>query len=814
MYAPRVADLTQNEAVERAQSIRVGSYDVFVDLTSEPVTSRTEIRFRWLGDSKETFADLRVARVVSVRLDGAALPPPDDGRLRLERAGDEAVLVAEAEVAYSVDGRGLSRFTDPADGASYVSGYSYPDCGPEMFCCFDQPDMTATFRFSVRLPDGWDCVTNGQDLGDRDGIRVFAPVDGTRPYDLTFCAGPFTTTGRVQAGATEVTIRHRRSLAGTTAVASLPSFLDCARQAIGWYEESLGVPCPYPAYDIVFIPDLAATAVSIPGLMVVHERRLSRASAGADLDNARLVAHEVAHLWFGCLVGPRWWDDVWLDEAIATYLAYAALAAITGTSETEALTEYAYTDKVRAYLADDLPSRVPVSSPVATAREGRDKPNGILYVKGASVIRALGALIGDQALRAGLGEHLTRFGPGSATLDDLIGCWSRASGRDLTGWGQQWLRTEGTPTIWLDDEGAVRQDEPRWQRVGIGLFDSGDDGRLRRRQLLTAELNGSRTAVPATASAAAVVLNDQDLSFTRARYDERSERALTEAACQVGDPLAEAVCWNGFWLLLNRAELRADQFAGMVCRRLPGGGVPRGGVEALLSRAVEAADLWADPALGAGLRAGIAAVARRVMDAGESTGITRALAEGVAASAQTDGQLAMLGGWLDGRGLPDGLTVDPGLRGRILCALAARGRARDADLDALPELDPVTGEVNRALALAMRPVAEAKESAWAVALSPGTPARVAEACASGLWTPGQEELMAGYRDRYFAEALPQLTHRPRRMAQRLTRLLFPSVLISEETAAIAANYPGEGVIGTELADQVAIMRRRITARNA
>jgi len=624
---------------------------VFLDLTTEPVVSRTEIRFRWLGDSMQTFADLRTRRVMAVMIDGAAVPPPEDGRLWLTRNGDEALLVAEAEVAYSLDGRGLSRFTDPADGAQYVSGNSYPDCGPDVFCCFDQPDMNATFRFSVRMPAGWECVANGQVLGIEEGVCTFAPVAGMRPYDLAFCAGPFTTAARVQAGRTELTVRHRRSLTGRTAVASLPQFIDYARQAIGWYEDNLGVPCPYPAYDIVFTPDLAATALSVPGLMVVHERRLGRAEAGADLDNAGLCAHEVAHLWFACLVGPRWWDDVWLDEAIATYLSYAALAAITGTSESEAWAEYAYTDKLAAYLADDLPSREPVSSPVVTAQQGRDKPYGILYVKGASVIRALGALIGDQALRAGLREYLTRFGFGSATLDDLIGCWSEASGRDLAEWAHQWLRTEGVPTIWLDDEGTVCQDMPRWQRIGIGLFYIDGDGRLSRRELLTAELDGERTAIPELASAAAVVLNDQDLSYTRTGFDPRSMRALAEVACRADDPLTEAVCWNGFWLLLTSGEVSANQLVHMVCRRLAAGDLPRSGVETLLTRAVEAADLWADPELRAGLRERIADAGRHAIDVGwpaggsvgGSAGIARALAVGVAASAQTGGQLAMLG---------------------------------------------------------------------------------------------------------------------------------------------------------------------------
>jgi aminopeptidase N len=280
----------------------------------------------------------------------------------------------------------------------------------------------------------------------------------------------------------------------------------------------------------------------------------------------------------------------------------------------------------------------------------------------------------------------------------------------------------------------------------------------------------------------------------------------------VDDPLTEAVCWNGFWLLLTSGEVPASQLADMVCRRLAAADLPRSGVEALLRRAVEAADLWADPVLRDGLREQIADAARRAIDAGGPAGIRRALAVGVTASAQTGRQFAMLDAWLAGTDLPGGLTVDAGLRAQILCALAAHGQARDSDIDALPALDPVTGAANRAMGLAMRPTTQAKEAAWSAALSPGTPAPIAVACATGLWTPGQEELMANYRDRYFAEALPQLAGRPRRVAQRLSRLLFPSILVSEQTIEVSANYAGTGVIGTELADQIAIMRQRLAAR--
>jgi aminopeptidase N len=685
--------------------------------------------------------------------------------------------------------------------------FCYPDCGPELFCCFDQPDLPAVFRLAVRVPDGWECVANGQLTRREDGVCTYAPVSGMRPYDLTFCAGPFSAAARTQAGPTEVTVRHRQSLIGQAAVASLTQFAGCARDAIAWYADSLGVPCPYPGYDIVFVPDLAAMALSVPGLMVVNEKLLGRPPEAGDHFSAMLCAHEVAHLWFGCMVGPRWWDDVWLDEALATYLSYAALAAITGVSEPQSWAGFAYTDKRMAYEADGLPSRQPVSSPVSTAGQGRDKPFGILYAKGASVVRSLAALIGEDALRRGLGDYLSRFAFSCAALGDLVGCWSRASGQDLAGWAEQWLRAEGATTIRLDGTGAVVQDVPRRQRIGIGLYDLDAAGRLHRRSLVHAELSAERTVVPGLTSADVVLLNDQDLSHTRPGFDARSMRVLTAAACQVGDPLSEAVCWNGFWLLVASGELPAAQFTDMVCRRLQAGGLPEVGAEMLLGRAVEAAGAWAPPHQRARLREQIAGATRT------AAGDARQLAIGFAASAQTGGQLATLGAWLAGKDLPDGLAGDAELRAQILFTLAARGLADRTDIDALPRFDPVTGEVNRATCLAMQPDLAAKEAAWAAALSASEPARIARACATGVWVPGEEELMAGYRDRYFTEVLPALATKKLSWAKsRLGGLLFPVTLVSGATlAAAGAAEPQDRILALAVADQATVMRRRLAA---
>jgi aminopeptidase N len=348
---------------------------------------------------------------------------------------------------------------------------------------------------------------------------------------------------------------------------------------------------------------------------------------------------------------------------------------------------------------------------------------------------------------------------------------------------------------------------PRRQRIGIGLYDLDLNGTLQRRELLFAELDAERTVVPGLTAAHAVLLNDQDLSHTQTGFDAKSRQVFDGAACQVGDPLSEAVCWNGFWLLVTGGELPAARFADMVCRRLQAGGLPAVGVETLLGRAVEAADAWAPPPQRAGLR-------EQIADATQTaTGDPRKLALGFAASAQADDQLAVLAAWLAERDLPAGLAVDAELRARILWTLAARGLARAEDIDALPRLDPVTGAVNRATCLAMRPDLAAKEAAWTAALSPGEPARIAQACAAGFWVPGQEELMASYRDRYFTEALPALATRNLWPKTRLSRALFPATLVSEATieAADAVVLP-DNVLRLAVAEQTTIMRRRLAAR--
>jgi aminopeptidase N len=823
-----VLSVTEGEARERAGLLTDIAYDVFLDLAVTPARSRTRATFRCRLPGAETFAQLGLAATGEVRLNGQPLPPPDGGRLRLTGLAAENVLVAEGTID-DVGGMdpGLIRFTDPADGAGYVIADGFPDEAARLFCCFDQPSLPCALTLTVRVPPGWQCLGNGEAQDDGDGVWHFGTVTGMRPYLLAVCAGPY---HQVWAGSGGhgVSMRVWRRASFPQWDEALERFADLAARAIGHYESTLGTPCPYPGYDIVFVPELTALAGSVPGLMCVSETLLARMADPDDDFVAEVCAHEVAHLWFGSHVTMRWWDDLWLDEALATYLSVEFTGGWAG---------FGYREKTRAYRADELPGRLPVSSPVASSALALSRPDALTYFKGAAVIRQLGALIGDQALRAGMRDYLARFAGGCGTLADLVACWSRASGRDLAGWADTWLRSEGAPTLRASFAAGpgpqagpggslvITQDPPRPQLVGIGLYDRASTGRgLRRRQLVEVELAGERTVLPVAPGQAdavpdAVVANDGDLGYARITFDERSWQALADAALEVDDPVTEAVCWNAAWQLVTGARLAAATFADLVIRRLADGqaGLPAAGAEVLLDRAVSCADVYAPADHRAGLRERIAqsalAAARR---AASGSPIRRTLAAAFAASAHREDQLDLLTAWLDGNDAPAGLAVDADLRARALFTLSARGRARQSDINALPGLDQASGAIHRATCLAMRPDPAAKEEAWTAVISGAVTGRLAEATAQGLWVAGQEHLMAGYRSRYFGEALHALAGMSSWAQTRLGRLLFPSTLCDAATVAAAQAALASKTLPQDLrnavAEQTAMIREVITSR--
>jgi aminopeptidase N len=371
-----------------------------------------------------------------------------------------------------------------------------------------------------------------------------------------------------------------------------------------------------------------------------------------------------------------------------------------------------------------------------------------------------------------------------------------------------------------DQERASVAGALRTHRLAIGLYKR-EDNRLHRRRLVAAEVEGARTVVSeleGTPAPDAIIVNDGDLTFATIRFDDRSFRALVACAMDVGDPLAEAVCWNAVWDMTAAAELGVSQFTDLVVRRIASGNPPVGVAE-LLEHAVNGADYYAAPARRLELRERLATAALTGAERAQpGSRDQRAFAMGFAASAQSASQLDRMRSWLSVTSLPEGVTLDLELRGQILATLSARDLTNDDDLDAFAREDPVGGETQGATCRALRPYSAAKEVAWVAALAGREGPRMAQAHARGIWAPGQEDILVPWRDRYFSEALSAASDHEPRTAQRLGRLLYPATLADSATIAATDAALERGKLGDSLRivliEQRAILQQRLAARAA
>ena len=828
-------NLTRDEAAERAALLRVESYQVRLDLTAAPSASRfgtaTRVVFECLVDGAATFVEHEVPVWESAVLDGVPLDLAAVTGNRLPLRGLSAgrhELDVRAVADYSVTGEGLHRAVDPADGEVYLYQQSFLDDAQRTFACFDQPDLKAPITLTVQAPADWQ--VGGNTRATRDGAGwSFAPTEPISTYLFSLAAGRYHVE-RARHGAIELGLWCRQSMRDHLDADDL---FTVTRQSFDLQQQLFGRPYPFgDTYDQVFVPGFNAGAMENAGMVTFTDDFLYRSKLTLDRRRLRatVVAHEMAHMWFGDLVTMRWWDDLWLNESFAELLGTLTVDEATGLPGSWAA--FTVGRKAWGYAADQLPTTHPVATDVGDTQSALLNFDGISYAKGASVLRQLLAYVGRDAFFAGVRAYLDRHAWQNTTLADLLGALEDSSGRELRAWADAWLRTTGVSTlrpVWDGDALAVAQESPtpRIARIGVGRWDL-VDGVLRRRDLTEVDVGPGTTPVPLSGPRPGLLLlNDGDLAFVKIRFDERSAQTLVSHLHTIDEDLSRALCWAALWDSTRDAELPAWAY-----------------VEAVLAGAA----VEDDPEQVRTLLAQATTAATRYLPAGGRPELLRRLADACWASAEaakpgSDLQLGYVKAFLAvaddaridrlldpvteppavgagvGDGVPAGLVVDAELRWLVLRRLAALGRV-DADrLDAELRDDPTAaGERQHAAALAARPLPAAKEQAFSVLTGEAELTNdLARAVAGGFWQHGQEELSRPWAARYFA-ALPGIwASRGPALAQQITLLLYPR-LDEPETLALTDEFlarpdvpPGCRRIVLERRDDTARALRAIAA---
>ncbi len=753
--------LTVQEAQERARILEVERYDIDVDLRGmlegPDWVATSTITFRCHEQGATTFVDCD-AEVQRVTLNGLDLDleTVSEGRIPLPHLTQHNVLVVSSVQRDTGRGAGILRTVDASDKLVYVWSSFEPDSARRAWACFDQPDLKAAHRFTVSAPAPWTVTSNTapENVTDRDdGGRTWFFPDTPRlsTYVVVVNAGPFHEI-REQRGGHSLGLYCRQSLRRFLERDASELFR-VTEQGLAFFGERFGSPFPQERYDHVFVPDMGG-AMENWGCVTWSDASLyrSRPTFAQREFVAMVLLHEMAHMWFGDLVTMRWWDDLWLNEAFASWAA--TWASENATDYTDADATFLAGLERAGYQADMSPASHPIRSEVPDVAHAFANFDQITYAKGQAVLRQLVAFVGEDAFVEGLRAYFRDHAWGNTVLDDLIGAIAAASGRDLAGWTASWLDRAGTDTIvLLPDPGgpygarrllttSADGDEPRRHHLRIGSYRrvrDGDAGVSPVEHVGTTdvETTGTTTSVELP-DADLHLLNDGDLTFAAVRTDEDSLEAMLGLAPHLPDAISRAGAVSTGWDMLAKGELSTGEFLDCVLAVLEVERSP-GVVEPFFLMALRAAEQWSPTALIPRRLARLAEVAARRAD--ETDHRTAAL-KTLAASAAKPEHFEIL---------DQEAETDLDLAWRTMTRRASLGRY-DADaVQALLERDPDPEAAVRALAVAAaRPTAEAKEEAWArIFVDRAVPAgQPLSEVAAAFWRPVQHELLVPFADRY------------------------------------------------------------------
>jgi len=815
-------NLTREQAVERAAIVTVDSYRIALDLTDgegkpseRTFRSITTVEFDALAGA-DTYIDIAADSIRSATLNGRDIDVSgyeESTGIPLTGLAGHNVVTVDADCRYSNTGEGLHRFVDPVDGEVYLYSQFETADAKRMFACFDQPDLKAMFDIMVTAPLNWRVISNGAPghvHGEGDAHdHTFVTTPRMSTYLVALIAGPYAHWSDTYSD------EHGDIPLGLYCRSSLAEYMDHERlftqtkQGFGFYHKNFGVPYAFGKYDQLFVPEFNAGAMENAGAVTfledyVFRSKVTRASYER---RAETVLHEMAHMWFGDLVTMQWWDDLWLNESFATFAS--VLCQAEATEFTEAWTTFANVEKSWAYRQDQLPSTHPVAADIPDLAAVEVNFDGITYAKGASVLKQLVAYVGLEEFLSGLRDYFRDHAFDNATFGDLLGALEKASGRDLSGWGQQWLKTTGLNTLRpdfdLDADGrftrfAITQSgaqpgagETRVHRLAVGVYDDDGTGKLARTHREELDVEGPVTGVPGLQGVSRgklILVNDDDLTYCSLRLDPESlQTALTRIA-DIADPLPRTLAWSAAWEMTREAELKARDFVALVS-----GGVDAetevGVAQRLLLQAQTALTSYADPTWAS--TRGWPAFADRLLELarGAEPGSDHQLAyvNALCNSVLSHHHATALADLLD-RDPADlglaGLEVDTDLRWRIVAALAAAG-AIDADgaeapfIDAEAERDPTAAGERHALeASTARPQAAVKESAWDEVIEDDTlPNVTARSMIGGFVQPGQHALLEQFSNKYFGAISGVWERRSSEVAQTVVIGLYPSWDISQ-----------------------------------
>jgi aminopeptidase N len=815
-------NLTRVEAQGRKAIVDVASYEVVLDLTTgdETFASTTTATFS-ATPGASTFIDAITAMVHSVTLNGAELDPAtvsDGVRIQLDNLAADNVLVVVADAAYTNTGEGLHRFVDPVDGEVYLySQFEVPD-SRRVFAVFEQPDLKATFQFTVTAPAEWEVISNSPNPVPVDGPSTSS---GTGSKTWTYAATPILSSyvTALVAGPYAVVRERLTSRDGRTiplaiySRKSLTEFVDSdyifdiTRKGFEFYEHKFDYAYPFDKYDQLFVPEFNAGAMENAGAITFTEAYVFRSKVSDAIKERRVITilHELAHMWFGDLVTMKWWNDLWLNESFAEWASAQASADVT--EWTEAWTTFAMMEKSAAYRQDQLPSTHPVVATINDLEDVQVNFDHITYAKGGSVLKQLVAWVGLDAFYAGVAAYFKKHRYGNTELKDLLAAVEITSGRELSEWSKVWLETAGVntlrPAIETDADGIITSfdilqtaeaDYPtiRPHRLAVGLYEL-QDGKLVRTDRVELDVAGESTAVTELVGkkkSALVLLNDDDLAYAKIRLDDESLAVATEHLKDIESALPRALVWGAAWDAMRDGETKASDYVDLVLNNIASE-TESTTIRVTLTQLLTAARFYVAPAKRDATIAKVGdALWALAQGASAGSDAQFQFVKVFAAIASTPAHVAALTALRDGTSPLKGLEIDADLDWELLEGLVLNGAAAQPEIDAaLAKDNTANGQQSAARATATIPTAVAKKAAFDSLVDKDDQSNViVRSIGVGYTHTNDPASLAGLVQPYFDAITTIWKTRSYKIAEYIVFGLYPTPLVSQELVDATRNW--------------------------
>ncbi|WP_226664703.1 aminopeptidase N [Microbulbifer aggregans] len=578
-----VPGLSEQYAQLRKQQIAQVDYklSITIDKTGEAFSGRviadTKFRRNLLQPLTVDFAGGEVA---GVQVDGNTVPFEYNGQfITIEPKyleGRKHAIAIDYTHAYSNNGSGLHRFEDPVDGEVYMYTDFEPYDANRLFPHFDQPNLKAHYTLDVTAPKDWSVISSVREESVKANGDVnhwvFPQSKKFSSYIFSLHAGPFTV-WEDDADGIPLRLFARKTLAEYVKPADWFKF---TQESFAFFQKYFEVDYPFVKYDQVIVPDFNAGAMENVAAVTFNEGYVSRGekTQAQRMRLANVIAHEMAHMWFGDLVTMNWWDDLWLNESFATYMANLSLAE---NSEFDDAWENFYLGtKQWAYDADQLPTTHAIQLPVKNTDEAFANFDGITYGKGGSILKQLPYYLGKEEFRKGVSNYLKDLSYKNSTLNDFMGHLGKAAGKDLGEWQQQWLyqaglnsihasfQCEGGKIASLTIEQSAPADYPalREQRTQVGLYNmQGDEMVLSKAIPVT--YSGASTEVTAAKGEACpqiVYPNEGDWAFAKVTLDQVSVDNMSKHINDIESPFTRLMMWQSLEDSVLDAKLPMDEY--------------------------------------------------------------------------------------------------------------------------------------------------------------------------------------------------------------------------------------------------------------